>query len=145
MLDVLQEDYVRTARAKDLPPATVIFEHALRNARTSLLTLIRLTDAGVLGGAIVTETVLALPGIGNPVVSAVLRRDYPLIQGALLVISGVYARIQFRHRRSLCRSLRACATEMSAVEPPEHARSRPRRYCCADWCGGGWWTACPPC
>ena len=62
MLDVLQEDYVRTARAKGLAPATVIFKHAFRNARTSVLTVIGLTVAGLLGGAIVTETVFALPG-----------------------------------------------------------------------------------
>jgi peptide/nickel transport system permease protein len=90
MLDVLQEDYVRTARAKGLRPGSVIFKHAFRNARTSVLTVIGLTVAGLLGGAIVTETVFALPGVGNLVVSAVLRRDYPVIQGALLVISGVY-------------------------------------------------------
>jgi peptide/nickel transport system permease protein len=93
MLDVLQEDYVRTARAKGLRPATVIVKHAFRNARTSVLTVIGLTVAGLLGGAIVTETVFALPGVGNLVVSAVLRRDYPVIQGALLVISGVYVLI----------------------------------------------------
>jgi peptide/nickel transport system permease protein len=93
MLDVLQEDYVRTARAKGLGPATVIVKHAFRNARTSVLTVIGLTVAGLLGGAIVTETVFALPGVGNLVVSAVLRRDYPVIQGALLVISGVYVLI----------------------------------------------------
>lgn len=93
MLDVLQEDYVRTARAKGLAPRTVIFKHAFRNARTSVLTVIGLTVAGLLGGAIVTETVFGLPGVGNLVVSAVLRRDYPVIQGALLVISGVYVLI----------------------------------------------------
>ena len=90
MLDVLQEDYVRTARAKGLAPTTVVMKHAFRNAQTSVLTVIGLTVAGLLGGAIVTETVFALPGVGNLVVSAVLRRDYPVIQGALLVISGVY-------------------------------------------------------
>jgi peptide/nickel transport system permease protein len=93
MLDVLQEDYVRTARAKGLTPMTVIIKHAFRNARTSVLTVIGLTVAGLLGGAIVTETVFALPGVGNLVVSAVLRRDYPVIQGSLLVISGVYVLI----------------------------------------------------
>jgi peptide/nickel transport system permease protein len=90
MLDVLHEDYVRTARAKGLGPGTVIIKHAFRNARTSVLTVIGLTVAGLIGGAIVTETVFALPGVGNLVVSAVLRRDYPVIQGALLVISGLY-------------------------------------------------------
>ena len=93
MLDVLSEDYVRTARAKGLPPAMVIFKHAFRNARTQVLTVIGLTVAGLLGGAIVTETVFGLPGVGNLVVSAVLRRDYPVIEGALLVISGIYVLI----------------------------------------------------
>ncbi len=93
MLDVLHEDYVRTARAKGLHPAVVIIKHAFRNARTQVLTVIGLTVAGLIGGAIVTETVFALPGVGNLVVSAVLRRDYPVIQGALLVISGVYVLI----------------------------------------------------
>ncbi len=93
MLDVLTEDYVRTARAKGLGPRAVIFKHAFRNARIPVLTVIGLTVAGLLGGAIVTETVFGLPGVGNLVVSAVLRRDYPVIQGALLVISGVYVLI----------------------------------------------------
>ena len=95
MLDVLQEDYVRTARAKGLAPRAVILKHAFRNARTSVLTVVGLTVAGLLGGAIVTETVFALPGVGNLVVSAVLRRDYPVIQGALLVSSGVYVLVNF--------------------------------------------------
>jgi len=93
MLDVLSEDYVRTARAKGLPPHMVIFKHAFRNARTQVLTIIGLTVAGLIGGAIVTETVFGLPGVGNLVVSAVLRRDYPVIEGALLVISGAYVLI----------------------------------------------------
>ena len=93
MLDVLHEDYVRTARAKGLGPGAVIIKHAFRNARTAVLTVIGLTVAALIGGAIVTETVFGLPGIGNLVVSAVLRRDYPVIQGALLVISGIYVLI----------------------------------------------------
>jgi peptide/nickel transport system permease protein len=93
MLDVLQEDYVRTARSKGLSPVTVIVKHAFRNARTAVLTVIGLTVASLIGGAIVTETVFGLPGVGNLIVSAVLRRDYPVIEGALLVISGVYVLI----------------------------------------------------
>jgi peptide/nickel transport system permease protein len=93
MLDVLHEDYVRTARAKGLSPLTVILKHALRNALIPILTVIGLTVAILIGGAIVTETVFGLPGVGNLIVSAVLRRDYPVIQGALLVISGIYVLI----------------------------------------------------
>ena len=93
MLDVLHEDYVRTAWAKGLPPAQVIMRHAFRNAQTAVLTVLGLTVASLIGGAIVTETVFGLPGVGNLVVSAVLRRDYPVIEGALLVISGIYVLI----------------------------------------------------
>ena len=93
MLDVLHEDYVRTAKAKGLGPATVIVKHAFRNALIPVLTVIGLTIATLIGGAIVTETVFGLPGVGNLIVSAVLRRDYPVIQGALLIISGLYVLI----------------------------------------------------
>jgi peptide/nickel transport system permease protein len=93
MLDVLSEDYVRTARAKGLPPKVVVLKHAFRNALIPVITVIGLTIAVLVGGAIVTETVFGLPGVGNLIVSAVLRRDYPVIQGALLVISGIYVLI----------------------------------------------------
>jgi peptide/nickel transport system permease protein len=93
MLDVLHEDYVRTARAKGLGPGRVIIKHAFRNALIPVLTVIGLTIATLIGGAIVTETVFGLPGVGNLIVSAVLRRDYPVIQGALLIISGLYVLI----------------------------------------------------
>lgn len=93
MLDVLGDDYVRTARAKGLPPMVVILKHALRNALIPILTVIGLTAAVMIAGAIVTETVFGLPGVGNLIVSAVLRRDYPVIQGALLVVSGIYVLI----------------------------------------------------
>lgn len=93
MLDVLGEDYVRTARAKGLRGSTVVMRHAFRNALVPVLTVIGLTVATLIGGAIVTETVFGLPGVGNLIVSAVLRRDYPVIQGALLVISGLYVLI----------------------------------------------------
>jgi len=93
MLDVLGEDHIRTARAKDASEARVILHHALRSALIPVLTVLGLTFALLVGGAIVTETVFGLPGIGNLVVSAVLRRDYPVIQGALLVIAGLYVLI----------------------------------------------------
>jgi len=93
MLDVLGEDHIRTARAKGASEARVILHHALRSALIPVLTVLGLTFALLVGGAIVTETVFGLPGIGNLVVSAVLRRDYPVIQGALLVIAGLYVLI----------------------------------------------------
>lgn len=93
MLDVLSEDYVRTARAKGLSEARIVLRHGLGNALVPIITVVGLTAALLVGGAIVTETVFGLPGIGNLVVSAVLRRDYPVIQGALIVIAGIYVLI----------------------------------------------------
>jgi peptide/nickel transport system permease protein len=95
MLDILSEDYIRTARSKGLTESTVVLKHALRNALVPILTVLGLTLALMVGGAVVTETVFNLPGLGNLVVRAVLRRDYPVIQGALLVIAGVYVVINF--------------------------------------------------
>jgi peptide/nickel transport system permease protein len=95
MVDVLGEDYIRTAHAKGLPTRRVVLKHALRNAAIPILTVIGLTVAVLMGGAIVTETVFALPGVGRMVVQAVFYRDYPVIQGALLVISGIYVLINF--------------------------------------------------
>ena len=95
MLDVLSEDYVRTARSKGLSETTVVLKHALRNALVPIVTVLGLTVALMIGGAVVSETVFGLPGVGNLVVSAVLRRDYPVIQGALLVIAALYVLINF--------------------------------------------------
>lgn len=90
MLDILGEDYVRTARAKGLPESTIMVKHVLRNALVPIVTVLGLTMALMIGGTVVTETVFNLPGVGNLVVRAVLRRDYPVIQGTLLVIAGIY-------------------------------------------------------
>ncbi len=95
MLDVLSDDYVRTARAKGLDERRVILKHALKNALIPIITVIGLTMAVLISGAVVTETVFGLPGVGNLVVSAVLRRDYPVIQGALLIIAALYVLINF--------------------------------------------------
>jgi peptide/nickel transport system permease protein len=95
MLDVLNDDYVRTARSKGMGEARVILRHALKNAMIPILTIIGLTAALLISGAVVTETVFSLPGVGNLVVNAVLRRDYPVIQGALLVVAGLYVLINF--------------------------------------------------
>lgn len=93
MLDVLDADFVRTARAKGLPESRVVLRHALGNALVPIVTVLGLTLALLIGGAIVTETVFGLPGVGNLVVSAVLRRDYPVIQGALLAVAAIYVLI----------------------------------------------------
>lgn len=95
MLDVLGDDYVRTARAKGASERRVILKHAFKNALVPIITVIGLSIAMLISGAVVTETVFGLPGIGNLVVSAVLRRDYPVIQGTLLVVAAIYVLINF--------------------------------------------------
>jgi peptide/nickel transport system permease protein len=90
MLDVLREDYVRTAFAKGLPEQFVIVRHALRNALIPALTVIGLSIGALLGGAVVTETVFTIPGMGRLVVQSIARRDYPVIQGAIIAIAMTY-------------------------------------------------------
>lgn len=90
MLDVAREDYVRTARAKGIRPWQVVRRHILRNALLAVVSAFGFTFAALLSEAVVTETVFALPGIGRLVVQSILRRDYPVIQGVILVIVVVY-------------------------------------------------------
>jgi peptide/nickel transport system permease protein len=90
MLDVLAQDYVRTAHAKGLAPSTVLTRHALKNAAVPIVTIIGIGIALLIGGVVVTETVFAIPGIGRLTVDAILRRDYPIIQGVTLLFSAVY-------------------------------------------------------
>src|ERR1700678_2291489 len=90
MLEVLQQDYIRTARAKGLGQRSILFLHALKNAAVPIVTVIGLGIALLIGGAVVTESVFAIPGIGRLVVDAILRRDYPVIQGVVLMFSFLY-------------------------------------------------------
>ncbi len=90
MLDVMGEDYVRTAQAKGLRYSTVVNRHALRNALIPAITVIGFSIGGLLGGAVVTETVFTIPGMGRLVVGSIARRDYPVIQGAIMLIAGIY-------------------------------------------------------
>ncbi len=90
MLEVLGEDYVRTARAKGLGEAAVLWRHALRNAWLPVLTVIGLQLGGLLGGAVITETVFAWPGVGSLVVESIKARDFPVVQGCVLLISVTY-------------------------------------------------------
>ncbi len=87
MLEVLSEDYVRTARAKGLPPSRVIGLHALRNALIPVVTVIGLQVGVLLAGAILTETIFSWPGVGKWLVDSIFRRDYPSVQGGLLLIA----------------------------------------------------------
>ncbi|APO70380.1 dipeptide/oligopeptide ABC transporter permease protein (plasmid) [Rhizobium gallicum] len=90
MLEVLSEDYMRTAAAKGASPYAMLFHHALRNAGAPILTAIGLSFAYLIGGVVLTETVFNIPGIGRLVVDAINSRDYPIIQGVLILTSGIY-------------------------------------------------------
>jgi peptide/nickel transport system permease protein len=90
MLDVLAQDYVRTAHAKGLAPSAVLMQHALKNAAVPIVTIIGIGIALLISGVVVTESVFAIPGIGRLTVDAILRRDYPIIQGVILLFSVVY-------------------------------------------------------
>lgn len=90
MLDVLAEDYMRTARAKGVATAPMLFKHALKNAGVPIITVIGIGIALLIGGVVITETVFNVPGIGRLVVDAIAKRDYPIIQGVILLFSGVY-------------------------------------------------------
>ncbi|MFB3819735.1 MAG: ABC transporter permease [Candidatus Methylomirabilales bacterium] len=93
MLDVLAQDYIRTGHAKGLSALRVVYKHALKNAFIPTLTVIGITFAILMGGAIVIETVFNIPGVGRLLIQSVLRRDYPVIQGIVLLIAGAYVLI----------------------------------------------------
>src|SRR5260221_7825918 len=90
MLEVLSEDYIRTARAKGVSPRRILFRHALQNAAVPVVTIIGIGIATLIGSAVITENVLAIPGIGRLTVDAILHRDYPIIQGVVLMLSAAY-------------------------------------------------------
>jgi peptide/nickel transport system permease protein len=90
MLEVLQQDYIRTARAKGAGQRSILFLHALKNAAVPIVTVIGIGIALLIGGAVVTESVFAIPGLGRLTVDAILRRDYPVIQGVVLLFSFTY-------------------------------------------------------
>jgi peptide/nickel transport system permease protein len=90
MLDVLREQYILSGRAKGLSERAVIYKHALKNAIIPTLTVIGITVALLIGGAVVIETVFNIPGVGRLIISAVLRRDYPVVQGVVLLIAVTY-------------------------------------------------------
>ena len=90
VLEVLREDFVRTARAKGVSEVAVLLRHALRNAAVPVITVIGSGFALLISGVVVTESVFAIPGIGRLTVDAIIRRDYPIIQGVILLFSAVY-------------------------------------------------------
>ena len=93
MLEVLSQDYIRTAQAKGLSNKQVLLGHALANAAVPIVTIIGIGVALLISGVVVTETVFAIPGLGRLTVDAILGRDYPIIQGVILIFSGTYVLI----------------------------------------------------
>jgi peptide/nickel transport system permease protein len=89
MLEVLRQDYIRTARAKGLPRHLVVFKHALANALIPITTVVGITVSLLISASVVTETLFSIPGIGQLLTQAVLNRDYPMVQGGLLIVTGL--------------------------------------------------------
>ena len=90
MLEVLGEDYIRTARAKGLSPFRVIAVHGLRNALIPVVTVLGIQFGRLLGGAVITEAVFAYPGVGRLTVTSILNRDYPVVQGTLMLVVLIF-------------------------------------------------------
>jgi peptide/nickel transport system permease protein len=95
LLEELQSDYIRTARAKGCSEPRVFRIHALRNAMLPVLTILGLQFGSLLTGAIITETIFSWPGIGRLLIQAIYSRDYPLVQGCILVFAALYAVVNF--------------------------------------------------
>jgi peptide/nickel transport system permease protein len=93
MIEVLGHDYIRTAKAKGLGYLTILFHHALKNAALPIVSIVGIGIASLISGAVVTETVFGLPGLGRLIVDALLRRDYPIVQGVVLLFSFAYVMI----------------------------------------------------
>ena len=135
MLEVLGEDYIRTARAKGLPPLRVVGVHALRNALIPVVTVIGLQVGVLFAGAILTETIFSWPGVGNWLIEAISRRDYPVLQGGMLLIGVDRHGGQPARRRDLrrhqsahpARAMTAEAIEAAAVAAPAAAPPQPLR------------------
>jgi len=90
LLEVLGSDYVRTARAKGLRERTVVLSHAMRNALIPVVTVAGLSLAGLLGGLVITETVFSISGIGRLLTTAIFAKDYPIVQGVILLITFIF-------------------------------------------------------
>jgi peptide/nickel transport system permease protein len=93
MLEVMSEDYIRTARAKGVATLPMLLHHALRNAAVPIITVVGIGVALLISGVVITESVFNIPGVGRLVVDAITRRDYPIIQGVMIIFAGVYVLI----------------------------------------------------
>lgn len=95
MLDVMQQDYIRAARAKGVPEHTIILKHALKNSLIPVVTVAGLNFGYLLNGSVIVETIFSWPGIGNLIVSSILSKDYPMIQGCALFIAVIFVLVNF--------------------------------------------------
>ena len=120
MLQVLESDYVRTARAKGLSERSVILKHAMRNALTPVITLGALELGTLLSGAVLTEQIFSIPGFGKLIVDAVFNRDYAVVQGVVLVTATIYIMLNLHRRHRLC-------PRQSAAEGVSHDRRHAQR------------------
>jgi ABC-type dipeptide/oligopeptide/nickel transport system permease component len=93
MLDVLEQDYIRTARATGIVESSIVFKFGLRNAAIPLVTVIGLEFGVLLGGAVITETVFAWPGVGRLAVESIFARDYPVVQATVLLLASIFVLI----------------------------------------------------
>jgi peptide/nickel transport system permease protein len=93
MIEVLQEDYMRTGRAKGLPRNLLLWRHGIKNAMIPVVTILGLQFGGMLAGTVVTETVFSRPGVGRLIVNAIIAKDYPLVQGAVLFLAVIYVMV----------------------------------------------------
>ena len=109
MLEMLSQDYVRTARAKGLGERAVVVRHALKNALIPIVTVVGVQAGYLLGGAVLTETVFAWPGVGTLVVQGILARDFPLVQGGVLVIALTFVLVNL-----------AVDTPLRVARPADH-------------------------
>ena len=125
MLEVLSEDYIRTASAKGQSERKVLFRHALRNAAVPIVTVIGLGVALLIGGVVVTESVFTIPGLGRLTVDAVLARDYPTIQAVILLFSFVYVMINLAVDMIYTCSIRGSATDGRRDDPRTRSAGEP--------------------
>ena len=90
MLEVLGQEYIKTAKAKGLAPAIVILKHALKNASIPVVTIIGMELGTLLGGAVITETIFAWPGVGRLAIQAIYNRDYPVVQASVFILASIF-------------------------------------------------------
>ena len=91
MLETIRQDYIRTARAKGVPQRTIVFKHALRNALLPIITIMATSFGGLLGGAVITESVFSIPGLGTLIVTGIRQRDKPVVLAAILFLAVMFS------------------------------------------------------